>query len=228
MTPSIPRVLLQEELANGQSPHTHIPQIGGRPRTHPAMSKGLLRRLTLAAFAALGTMTCAASAGAAEAITSCATLSTFAGTYVLDADLTSCGDCLVVTRNRITIDLAGFTISASASCEGLGAGVTDGGAALQGTTVKNGTIKGFADGVVLANSTRNQILNLTSSNNSANGIIVGVRSLVKGCVVVDNGENGIIIGEFGQVQDCTITGHVAPEGKGLRHRRWRPPAGQGQ
>ena len=53
------------------------------------MSKGLLRRLTLAAFAVLGTMTCAASAGAAEAITSCATLSTFGGTYVLAADLTA-------------------------------------------------------------------------------------------------------------------------------------------
>ena len=71
------------------------------------------------------------------------------------------GDDGFKTRDRITIDLAGYTISGS--CEGVGAGVTDSGTALQGTTVKNGTIKGFADGVLLANSTSNQILNLTSS-----------------------------------------------------------------
>jgi hypothetical protein len=212
MTQPILRVLIQEKLVNGHSPRTHIPRIWGRPRAHPAMSNGLLRGLTLAAFAALGTMTCAASAGAATRINVCTDLSTFGETYVLAADLTSCGDCLVVTRNRITIDLAGYTIFAA--CYGVGAGVTDGGTAVQGTTVKNGTIKGFADGVLLANSTRNQILNLTSSGNSANGINVGVRSLVKSCEVVDNGENGILIGEFGQVQDCTITGHVAPEGNG--------------
>ena len=59
------------------------------------MSKRLVATVsTLAAFAALGTMTRAASAGAAEAITSCATLSTLGGTDVLAADLTGCGDCL--------------------------------------------------------------------------------------------------------------------------------------
>ncbi len=83
---------------------------------------------------------------------------------------------------------------------------------------------GFTIGVDLGSSTRNQILNLTSSANSADGIIVGVRSLVKGCVVEDNGVYGILIGEFGQVQDCTITGHD----RWLRHLRCRPPVGQGQ
>jgi parallel beta-helix repeat protein len=212
MNQPILRVLIQEELANGRSPRTHIPRIWSRPRTPPAMSKGLLRGLTLAAFAALGTLTCVASAGAAEAIKSCGTLSTFGRIYVLAADLTSCGDCLVVTRDRITIDLAGYTISGS--CDGVGAGVTDSGTALQGTTVKNGTITGFADGVLLANSTSNQILNLTSSGNSGDGINVGARSNVKGCVIEDNGLNGLIIGDFGHVQDCTITGHVGTEGSG--------------
>ena len=193
-------------------------------RTHLAMPKGLLRGLTLAAFAALGTMTCAASAGAATLITSCATLDTFGATYVLTADLTpdcatclgltgnptpDCGTCLVVANDRITIDLAGHTISGS--CGG-GAGVTDDGTSRQGTTIKNGTITGFDVGVFLGSSTRNLIRNLKSSTNSAAGIIVGERSLVKGCVIEDNGGYGIIIGEFGQVQDCTITGHVAPEG----------------
>jgi hypothetical protein len=71
-----------------------------------------LRGLTLAAFAALGTMTCVASAGAATAITECMTLSTFGGAYVLANDLASCGGtCLEVDNDRITIDLAGHTIA---------------------------------------------------------------------------------------------------------------------
>jgi hypothetical protein len=170
------------------------------------MSKGLFRGLTLAAFAALGTLPLAASAGAATLINSCGTLSTIGETYVLttrDLTLTSCGTCFVVAKDRITIDLAGRTIDGSCG----GAGVTDEGMARQWTTVKNGKITGFGVGVDLGSSTRNQILNLTSSANSAIGINVGVRSLVKGCVVEDNGGTGILIGEFGQVQDCTIIGH---------------------
>ena len=96
----------------------------------------------------------------------------------------------------------------------------------QGTTVKNGTITGFADGVVLAQQhPQSAYCNLTSSDNSGNGINVGVRSLVKGCAIEDNGENGIIIGEFGQVQGCTITGHA---GVGFGIFGGRPPVGQGQ
>ena len=61
MTQPILRVLIQEKLADGRLPRTQIPRIWGGPRN----GKGLLRGLTLAAFAALGTMTCVASAGAA-------------------------------------------------------------------------------------------------------------------------------------------------------------------
>ena len=174
-----------------------------------------MRGLTLGAFAALGTMTCVATAGAATRIDSCQTLNTIGETYVLTGNpvLTSCGTCLVVANDRITIDLAGRTIDGSCGGTGIGgAGITDEGTARQGTTVKNGAIRGFEFGVDLGSSTRNQILNLTSSANSAIGINVGVRSLVKGCVVEENGGYGILIGEFGQVQDCTIAGHVGGVG----------------
>jgi hypothetical protein len=207
MTQPILRVLIQNNFAIGRLPHTHIPRIWGGPRG----GKGLVRGLTLAAFAAIGTMTCVASAGAATRIESCTTLSTIGETYVLTGNpvLTSCGTCLVVANDRITVDLAGRTIDGSCDGTGVGGdGITDGGTGRQGTTVKNGTITGFEVGVSLGSSTRNQILNVTSSANSAIGIIVGVRSLVKGCVVRDNGGYGILIDEFGQVQDCTIAGHV--------------------
>jgi hypothetical protein len=185
MTQPILRVRIQEKLVNGR----------------------LLRGLTLAAFAVLGTMTCVVSSGAATKIDACGPLNTAGATYVLNNDLSSCDSCLVVNADRITIDLATYAITGIfGACTG-SAGVTDGGTARQGTTVKNGTVMGYTVGVDLALSTRNQILNLTSSANSAIGINVGARSLVKGCTVADNGGYGIVIGEFGQVQECTITGH---------------------
>ena len=150
MTQSILRVLIQERLANGHLPHAHIPRTA--PKDNPAMSKGLLRGLTLAAFAALGTMTCVASAGAATPIDSCRTLSTFGGSYVLASDLESCGTCLVVANDRITIDLAGHTIAGSCALRHREYGRNHGchgwrvpGTRRQGTTVKNGTITGFDD-----------------------------------------------------------------------------------
>lgn len=204
MTQPIRRALIQEQLASGGLPRTQIARIWGRPRN----GKGLLRGLTLAAFAGLGTMTCVASAGAATKIVACGPLNTPGATYVLDHDLSSCDSCLVVNANRITIDLATYAITGIPGACADSAGVTDGRTARQGTTVKNGTITGFTIGVDLGSSTRNQILNVTSSANSAIGINVGVRSLVKGCTVEENGGYGIVIGEFGQVQDCTIAGHV--------------------
>ena len=194
MPQPILRVQIQEKLANGHLPRTHIPR------------KGLLRGLTLAAFAALGTMICVASAGAAS-LSTCGTLKSPGATYVLTQDLTGCVTCLVVAADRITIDLATNVISPPFELCAGSAGVTDGGVARQGTTVKNGTIMGFDVGVFLGASSRNLIRNLTSSYNSADGIRVGDRSLVKDSVIAYNDENGIIIGNFGQVQGCAIIGH---------------------
>jgi hypothetical protein len=196
MPQPILRVPIQEKLADGRSPRTSSPR------------KGVLRGLTVAAFVALGTMICVASAGAAP-LSTCGTLKTLGGTYLLTWNLTSCETCLMVANDRITIDLAGHTISRPPDCVGdvITAGVTDGGVPRQGTTVKNGTIMGFDFGVFLLFSSRNLIRNLTSSSNSVDGILVGDRSLVKDSVIEDNGDNGILIGDFGQVQGCTITGH---------------------
>jgi hypothetical protein len=221
MTKLILSALTQERLANGRVPPTHIPR------------KGLVRGLTLAALAALGTMTCVASPAAATAIDSCKTLDTFGATYVLTNDLTICGTCLVVAADRITIDLAGHAISWScgdakqvrlaepdAAVGGeVIAGVTDGGTPdtrWQGTTVKNGTITGFEIGVSLGSSARNVIDNLQVFSNAVHGLLLGPYSLVKGkdCLIADNGD-GIHIGDFGQVQDCTIIGSVAPGGNGI-------------
>jgi hypothetical protein len=174
------------------------------------MPTGFFQLLAQAAFAALITMSWMAAASAATAIDACGTLNTFGTTYVLSRDLTSCGTCLVVASDRVTIDLAGHAIVGS--CDG--DGVTDDRTRWHGTTVKNGTITGFAVGISLGSSTRTLIRNLESSANSLGGILAGDHALVKGCVIKDNGENGIIIGDFGQVEDCVVAGHLAPEGSG--------------
>ena len=194
------------------------------------MSKGLVRGLTLAAFAALGAMTCVASAGADELINSCTTLSTSGATYALASDLTTCGTCLVVTlliASRLTSEATRFPCPAAWSrcapaendatvAEELMpiAGVTDGEAKRQGTTVKNGTITGFEFGVYLGSSEDNVIRNLEVSDNTGFGLLLGARSLVRNCVIERNGLYGILIGDFGQVRRCTISGPVATKATG--------------
>jgi hypothetical protein len=219
MTQPILRVLFQETLVNGvPRAFRDTPTM----RTHPTMAKRLLRGLTLAAFTVLGTMTCVANAGAATRIDSCRTLSTFGETYVLTRDLTNrtCDtSCLVVANNHITINLAGHTISGNEGdslCEILGAGVTDGATPetnWQGSTVKNGTIKGFDIGVSLGSSASNIIRNLVVSDNLRHGLLLGPRSFVQGSTIVRNGQDGINIADFGQVRECVIGGPI-PDGNG--------------
>jgi hypothetical protein len=74
---------------------------------------------------------------------------------------------------------------------------------LQWTTVKNGAIRGFGVGINLGSSARNTIRDLEVSD-AGYGLVLGPRSLVKGCLIESNRQDGINIGYFGQVQDCTI------------------------
>ena len=122
----------------------------------------------------------------------------------LTADLASCGDCLVVASNRITIDLQGHSITGD--CES-SAGVTDGGIARDWTVVKNGSISSFTVGVLLASSRRNQVQNIQVMTNVI-GIWAGTDSLVKSCsatsnsVFQDEDGYGIIVGDRSQVEGC--------------------------
>jgi hypothetical protein len=74
-------------------------------------------------------------------ITACGTISQ-SGSYVLAQNLSAAsGDCLVIAATRVTIDLAGFTITGT----GTGTGIT----AINpfDITVRNGSITGFHSGV---------------------------------------------------------------------------------
>jgi Right handed beta helix region len=175
------------------------------------MPTGLLPRLASAAAAALGAISWVVDATAGTAIDSCGTLSALGATYVLTRDLESCGTCLVVANDRITIDLGGHAIGGFCG----GEGVSDGGQPRHRTTVKNGAITGFDVGINLVFSTHNVLRDVESSENSGIGIIAGPRSLIKDCVIKDNGSTGILILEYGQVQNCFVTGHLAATASGI-------------
>jgi hypothetical protein len=132
---------------------------------------------------AFGSTFHAPRAGAQEAtvITACRTISQ-PGAYVLASNLTASGDCLVVTADFVTIDLAGFLITGNGTGAGIRADPAPEGA--RGIAVRNGTIAGFGVGVFL----------------TASGAIV------EGLRVVGNASNGIVA--VGIVRGNTAGGNV--------------------
>src|SRR5215471_10880118 len=115
----------------------------------------------IAVVAIAGAMTLAgahrARAGGVVNISTCQTLSGFNTVYRLIQDLTSCGDCLVVAADRITIDLQGHSITSG--CADPGFAITaEAGSARDLIVVKNGSVSGYAGGVALESSTRVSVL----------------------------------------------------------------------
>jgi parallel beta-helix repeat protein len=152
-----------------------------------------------------------ASAAGAVNISTCRTLSDFGTVYRLTANLTSCGDCLIVANNQITIDLQGHSITSTTPQCGLGASaITDQFVSRDLIVVRNGTVSGYDLGVSLRESTRASVLGVkanvlgTTAAGSV-GIAVGPHGLVKGSEATSNpaGNDAIgilIVGPRGQVQ----------------------------
>jgi len=160
-----------------------------------------LSRFALVTMVLIG-LGCSEPAWAVTQVSACGPLGKANETYVVTASLSAPGTCFLVQANGITIDLAGNTLSGPG---GVGAGVWDGGVARPSTTVKNGTIQGFAYGILLQPSARSTIRNLTVVGNDY-GLLLGNQALVKSSVVQGNSQSGIVLGDAGQVQDCLVGG----------------------
>jgi hypothetical protein len=180
-----------------------------------AMGKRFVRDFACTVAAGLLAMAWAGGAAAVVSIDTCRILDGFGETYNATADLHACGgDCLVVANDRITINLQGHSIAQDCPTP-FGAGVTDGGIARDVIVLKNGAISGFVFGVELDTSTRTEVRNIGVAANGLDGILVGSRSLVKGCEAVSNGLDGILGGDGVrgadnvQVQDCEASGNGA-------------------
>jgi hypothetical protein len=103
----------------------------------------------------LGAITLAPPADAREPtmIKACGTISQ-PGSYELADNLTTTGNCLVITADFVTIDLAGFSIDGGGSYQKLtlilsGILAQPANGQLEGIAVRNGSITGFLNAVDL-------------------------------------------------------------------------------
>jgi hypothetical protein len=107
------------------------------------------------------------------------------------------GGGIFVLANYVTIDLNGFSISGPG-------GKSDGIFANQGiigTTVENGTVTGFGEGVSVNDNSLLKSVHVDSNNNGV-GISVGNFSVVEGCTANSNGTGIYCAG-----QGCLIEGN---------------------
>jgi hypothetical protein len=158
-----------------------------------------MQRLTVlfSIAAALGAIILVPVAAAKEPtpLKACQTISQ-PGSYELVDNLTAGGgkDCLVITASFVTIDLAGFSISASPG--------TVGGAAIffgsqiggQGIAVRNGSISGFSTGVDLGSALGSIVEGLrivVFTPGPGGGPGISATGIVKGNTVANSRDIGI-------------------------------------
>jgi hypothetical protein len=160
---------------------------------------------------ALGAIISVPGAGAREPtkIKACQTISQ-PGSYELADNLASTGDCLVITTDAVTVDLAGFTIRGPGGTAG-GAGIVarPSSGQLGGIAVRNGSISHFFFGVDLTSAHGSVVEGLRVFNGFAYGIIA--TGIVKGNTVVGI-DGGIGIG-IGIVATGIVTGNYASDNR---------------
>jgi hypothetical protein len=119
--------------------------------------------------------------------------------FVLVKDLYSDGqDCLTILSNNLTLDLAGFAIVGAGTGKGILAS-----AAIQGVTVRNGTVRGFAVGVTLG-GTGNVIENVRVENNTDTGLFLGASSIADHLIVQGNWQYGAILSTANTFKNSSV------------------------
>ena len=152
-----------------------------------------------------------AAVAAPTNVNTCQTLSQ-PGSYVVNKNLASNGDCIVIASDFVTLDLDGFVITGGG--QGTGAGVTElREQGFRGITVRNGTITNFAQAIALSRSTGVTVERIHATANADHAITVGDMSTVRSSVAIANGRDGIRLGQRG-----LVTGSNAEEngGAGIR------------
>jgi hypothetical protein len=122
------------------------------------------------------------------------------GSYKLSGNLTNIPlgtSGIQITANNVTLDLNGFSILGQASA-GSDIGISN--VNSSHTTVMNGTVSGFDEGIKLGSSSR--VENVHVTNQSGAGIEVGSTSIVRNNISDSN--NGIFV-----TCPASIVGNVA-------------------
>ena len=125
------------------------------------------------------------------------------GSYRLAGNLTvpAATDGIVIAADRVTLDLNGFSVVGS----GTGAGISNGLIGRIGTSIRNGTVTNFEDGIVLKESAgefaTSEIQQIRAIRNAGTGILASANSVISGNTAVGNGEFGISAGPASTVSD---------------------------
>jgi len=98
---------------------------------------------------------------------------TLTGDFTLTSDITFAGTGFIVDADNITIDLNGHTITGPSSGFNIGVSIDR----HNGVTVKNGTITGFAFGIILTVVEDNHIKGINITSNTEEGIFLGFGSI---------------------------------------------------
>jgi len=153
----------------------------------------------LLAAACLAALPFAAHAAPAN-VNNCQAI-TAPGSYVLNKNLSSTTDCIVIASDFVTLDLNGFVISGA----GTGSGVTElRSQPFRGVVVRNGVITNFASAIELPNSTAATVEGISAIANTGNGIVTGYLAMVRNNIAIDNLGSGIRVGIGGNVSGNSV------------------------
>jgi len=137
-----------------------------------------------------------ATAEAATEITSLPRTITAQGSYIINKNLTSTSNGIVVKANNVTIDLNGYYIAGNNTGDYIGVYING----YSNMEIRNGTIRNFGSlGIygTLGNSYR--VINVRVMNNKNHGILLyGNNHMVKDCTASNNNGYGIFV-SFGSM-----------------------------
>ena len=121
------------------------------------------------------------------------------GFYFLSGDLTTAGNGITVAVDNVTIDFMGFSLAHTGARGGTGI-------YMNGRTnveIRNGTVRGFSDGIYEGTGYGHRVINVRGTNNDMSIVFNGNSHLVKDCTCSNNAISGIF------VNSGAITGSVA-------------------
>jgi parallel beta-helix repeat protein len=118
------------------------------------------------------------------------------GSYYLTGHLTTAGGGITIQADDVTLDLMGFTMTGN----GTGPGIFISGN-LNQIVIRNGTVRGWTNGIEIPGTKNSQLEGLRVSGNSGFGIRVG-SAIISQCVAFANQGEGIGTGAASVVRDC--------------------------
>ena len=142
---------------------------------------------------------------------------TQSGSYRLTGNLnvTENQTAILIQADDVSIDLAGFAILGPNTCSftgsafvctspGVGRGITRGNALINGTTVRNGVIRGMGQfGIFLW--ARARVQDVTVEDNGASGLLVSQNSIVERSISRLNANHGVAMGDSSIAANCVIS-----------------------